>query len=174
MPLPPVEPDAGSCRGAPQCLSDTWSTDSWGHDVPNIGPHRLRRWVARRVGHRGAFLLFLALLDLVYAFGLAFPTPQARRSPTYAFLAEVPGSLYLWAALWLIAGILCGIYAFRRRDAIGYFAAMFVKAIWALMFLLGWLFAGVERGYLSAAIWGAFAFIVWLIAGWPEPPKDRR
>jgi len=45
--------------------------------------------------------------------------------------------------------------------------------LWALVFLLGWVFADVERGYLSTAIWGAFAAVLALIATWPEPEPGK-
>jgi hypothetical protein len=128
--------------------------------------------LSQRIGRRGAFLLFLSLLDFIYAYGLAFPTARAVQNPTYEFLALIV-PLYVWAALWLIVGALCLVYAFRQQDAVGYTAAMFLKVLWALVFLLGWMFADVERGYLSTAIWGAFAAVLALIATWPEPEPGQ-
>ncbi len=124
--------------------------------------------IFKRIGRRGAFLLFLSLLDWVYAYGLAFPTPRAISNPTYQFLSSTL-PLQVWGALWAIVGTLCFVFAFRQHDAPGYAAAMFIKVLWALVFLLGWAFADVERGYLSTAIWGAFAAVLALIATWPEP-----
>jgi hypothetical protein len=51
---------------------------------------------------------------------------------------------------------------------------MFVKVLWAVTFLLDWLFADVERGYLSTAIWRAFAAVLGLIATWPDDARDGR
>lgn len=124
-----------------------------------------------QIGRRGAFLIFLALLDLIYAYGLAFPTERSVNSPTSKFLASTM-PLWAWGALWAVVGLVCLFFAFRIKDRIGYAAAMFIKVLWALMFLLGWLFADVERGYLSTAIWGAFAAVLWLISGWQENPRD--
>lgn len=128
--------------------------------------------LSQRTGRRGAFLLFLSLLDLVYAYGLAFPTPRAASNPTYQFLASTL-PLEVWGALWAVVGTLCFVFAFRQQDAPGYAAAMFIKVLWALVFLLGWMFADVERGYLSTAIWGAFAAVLALIATWPEPEPGK-
>jgi hypothetical protein len=125
-----------------------------------------------RIGRRGSFLLFLSLLDLIYGYALAFPTPAARLNPTYSFLAEIL-PLWAWSLLWVGVGIVCAVFAFKQRDAPAYAAAMFIKILWALTFLLGWIFADVERGYLSTAIWGAFALIVILIATWPEPEPGK-
>jgi hypothetical protein len=128
--------------------------------------------VAHRVGRRGTFLLFLALLDFIYAYALAAPTARAASNPTYVFLAAVM-PLGIWAALWAIVGTICLVFAFRTQDAPGYAAAMFVKILWAVTFLLGWIFADVERGYLSTAIWGAFAAVLALISTWPEPEPGK-
>ena len=121
-----------------------------------------------RVGRRGFFLLFLSTLDIIYAFSLAFPTKTATNSFTLSFLATIL-PLNVWALLWALVGVSCFFFAFKSKDAPGYAAAMFLKVLWALIFLLGWIFAGVERGYLSTTIWGAFAAVVWLISTWPEP-----
>jgi hypothetical protein len=126
------------------------------------------------VGRRGYFLLFLALLDMVYAFSIAFPSRQARISATFRFLDEA-GSLYFWASLWAAAGLACLVFAFRKTDWPGFAAAMAIKALWAVMFLFGWAFVGIDRGYLTATIWGAFGLLVWLISTWPEPdPAQTR
>lgn len=127
--------------------------------------------LGQQIGRRGAFLLFLALLDLIYAYGLAFPTARSAYSPTSLFLADTM-PLWAWGALWGAVGLSCLFFAFRRKDRIGYAIAMFLKVLWALMFLLGWLFADVERGYLSTAIWGAFGAVLWIIAGWQENQRD--
>jgi hypothetical protein len=131
------------------------------------------RTVTLRVGRRGAFLLFLALLDFVYAYGLAFPGAAANTSATYRFLAAV-APLDAWALLWATVGLTYLAFAFRKKDAPGYAAAMFVKVLWAVTFPLGWLFADVERGYLSTAIWGAFAAVLGLIATWGDDARDGR
>jgi hypothetical protein len=123
--------------------------------------------LARQVGRRGAWLLFLALLSLVYAFGLAFPTQRSLTNPTTVFLVAIM-PLYAWAVLWGGVGLACLFYAFRKWDAPGYTLAMFLLALWALVFLFGWLIGDVERGYLSAVIWGAFCGVTGLIAGWRE------
>lgn len=122
------------------------------------------------VGRRGAFLIFLAMLDWVYGLALLYPSPQSLTNPTYVFLNRI-FPLPVWASLWIIVGTLCFAFAFRVNDAIGYAAAMFIKVLWGLTFLLGWIFAGVERGYLSAAIWLAFAGLLALVATWPDEYK---
>lgn len=134
--------------------------------------HQLKR-LGYQVGRRGYFLLFLALLDFVYAIGLAFPSAQARGNPTMRFL-DSAGSLLGWGILWAVVGAVCLVFAFRKNDWPGFAAAMLIKMLWAVTFLLGWIFAGVDRGYLSFAIWGAFALLVRLISTWPEGEPDPK
>lgn len=122
------------------------------------------------VGRRGAFLLFLALLDIISAVGLAFPTARSVNNPTTVFLASLM-PMWAWGVLWALVGFICLFFAFRRKDSVGFAAAMFLKVLWAAMFLLGWLFADVERGYLAFVIWGAFAGVVKIIEGWQENPR---
>src|SRR5687768_11084491 len=92
----------------------------------------------QHIGRRGAFLLFLALLDLIYGYSLLFPTLRSLTNPTTLFLVEI-APLSVWGGLWLAVGILCLIFAFRRRDTIGFAAAMFLKVFWGLVFLFGWM-----------------------------------
>lgn len=124
------------------------------------------------IGRRGVVLLFLAILDFAYAIGLAFPNAESANNATSHFLTSVL-PLDTWAAMWLVVGVLCLIHAFRRKDALGFAAAMFIKVLWAIMFFLGFLFAGVERGYLGAAVWGGFAALLGVIATWPDDLKAR-
>lgn len=126
------------------------------------------RWWATTVGRRGEFLLFLALLDLLYGLSLLRPAPQARRSPTTGFLAEVM-PLPCWALLWLAVGAVCLAGAFVVRDRVSFAAAAGLKVLWGSLFLVGWLAGVVERGWVSAVIWLVFALVVVRLASWPEP-----
>lgn len=131
----------------------------------------LPQWVRslpRRLGRRGAGLLFFALVDLVFAFALWHLTPaDAAVSPTYRF-ARTLLPLGVWAALWGGAGVACLVQAFQRVDRIAFGAASLIKVVWCLMQALGWLLGEIPRGYLGAVIWLAFAGFVQVIAGWRE------
>lgn len=121
-----------------------------------------------RLGRRGCALGFFAFLDLVYCWALLFPSETARRTDPLVYLAGVL-PLWVWAILWGSVGVTCLVFAFRWEDSPGFAAAIGLKVLWGLMYLGGWLFADLERGYVSAAIWLAFAAFVGLLAGWPEP-----
>lgn len=126
-----------------------------------------------RIGRRGAFLLFLALLDLIYGFSFMFPPQIPAYYPTYAFLSSIM-PLEAWGLLWMGVGVICLIFAFKKYDAPAYAAAMFLKSFWAAVFLLGWMFVGLDRGWVSATVWGAFAAVLALISTWPEPGYETR
>lgn len=126
-----------------------------------------------RIGRRGAFLLFLALVDLSYAYGLAFPTEQARAGETLRFLAHIM-PLRAWAALWAAVGVLCVVQAPMRFDRVAFTAAVLNKILFGVLSALAFAVGALPRGYISAAIWLGFAGITLLIAGWPEHVRPRR
>lgn len=125
--------------------------------------------LTRRIGRRGAALLFFALLDLVYAFALL----TAPRPPTafYVWMGQIM-PLPAWAACWAAVGVICLVYAFMLRDTPAFMMAVSLKVAWGLLALFGWVHGIVPLGYLSAVIWLAFAAFVHLIAG-GIPPAQR-
>lgn len=127
-----------------------------------------RLW--ERVGRRGCFLGFLLILDLAYGLSLAAPVAAARQSATVKYIAHV-FPLWVWAALWLAVGVACAVGMFVRRDAFAFASAMALKVGWGALFGVGWLLAGLERGWLSTVIWWSFAAVIALISAWPEPPR---
>lgn len=129
---------------------------------------KIAKRAAHRLGRRGTFLLFLTLLDLLYALSLAFPPAEARQSASTRYVAAV-APLECWASLWLAVGLICAVGAFSRRDQWAFAAAAALKVLWGVTFAAGWLFAGLERGWVAGVIWLAFAAFVYLIASWPEP-----
>lgn len=119
------------------------------------------------LGRRGKVLLFFGALDVVYAVSLTAPAGEARRTAFFVWLAGI-APLWAWAIAWGVVGVICLWQAFCRRDQIGYTAAIVLKVCWGLASLSGWLLGGVDRGYVSAAIWLGLAWLVWVISGWPE------
>ena len=121
-----------------------------------------------RLGRRGASLLWFGLLDSVYGLSLASPPAEARGSVSLRWVATV-APLWLWAVLWLTAGILCLVQAWTYSDRLAFTAAIAVKVAWACVFTAGSILIDLDRGYVSAVIWFAFAAFVAIIASWPEP-----
>jgi hypothetical protein len=127
------------------------------------------RPLLRRIGRRGSALLFFAFLDLVYAYSLAAPTAEARRTVTLAYIAYV-APLWAWSVLWGLVGAICLVQAFISHDRVAFSATMGLKVLFGLTVLSGWLAGAIERGYVGAAIWLALAGWVYIISTWPEPP----
>jgi hypothetical protein len=125
----------------------------------------------RRIGRRGSSLLFLALLDVVYGTGLAFITDIGRVAASYQFMAQV-APLEVWASVWYLVGAVCLVQAFMLRDQVAFGCAVALKTTWGGITLLGWAVHGVPRGYVSAAIWLAFAGWVFIISGWSENDRN--
>ena len=128
--------------------------------------------LGQRVGHRGTALLFFALVDVVYAAGMAFADASTLASPTYVFLAQLLPTP-VWAAVWLAVGLVCFAQAFMRSDRVAFAAASALKVGWGLIHLVGWIAVDLPRGYLGATIWLAFAGFVHVISTWPEPGGER-
>ncbi|WP_327029700.1 hypothetical protein OG989_04040 [Micromonospora sp. NBC_01740] len=119
-----------------------------------------------RVGKRGTALLTFAALDTGFALRMA--TAQPGGNTIYGWL-HGPIPLWPWAAVWLFVAAVCAACAFRGADRVAFTAAIGIKVLWASLYLCGWLLGEVADGWASAMFWGAFALIVGLIAGWPEP-----
>lgn len=123
--------------------------------------------LVRMVGRRGAFLLFLALLDVLYGYSIAVsPAPQEQ-----AYSLILPARV--WAVAWIAAGVVCAASAPARRDWPGYTAAAVIKMSWAALWARLWIVGGFPRGWVSLVVWAAFAGVVVMVAGWPEQPGGR-
>ena len=129
--------------------------------------HKAMRSLVKRIGRRGAWLLVMALLDFIYAYGLIFPTQFARTSPSLSYFQRwMP--LTAWGIIWGLVSLTCLIYAFKIKDGIGFGVAVGLKVGWAMTLLLGWIVGDVERGYQSAAFFFALAAALLLTASWRE------
>jgi hypothetical protein len=125
------------------------------------------------VGRRGRVLLFFGTLDLVYAVSLSAPDSEARHNSLFVWLASI-APLWVWAIAWGGVGVICIWKAFCRCDRAGYAAATCLKVFWGLACLGGWLFGGMGRGYVSAAIWLGLAYLVGrVLAPWPEAGDSK-
>ena len=126
--------------------------------------------VRERVGHRGAFLFGLAVLDYASAYRLANPEPTALSGPAYEWIASV-APLGVWATAWSTVATLALVQAFQRNDALAYGCAMGLKVVWSAVYLIGWLLHDLPNGYFSVAIWAFAAWMVYVVATWPEPTQ---
>ena len=121
------------------------------------------RRLGHRAGRRGAFLAFLALLNAAVGYSI-LTTPAAQQAAANLLL---PWPVWGWA--WIAVGGACAAGVFMRRDWWAYTAAATLMGAWALLSADLWLVQGQPRGWVSVVIWAAFALVVRLVAGWPEP-----
>lgn len=119
------------------------------------------------IGHRGAFLLFLFVLDVL--FGYSIYITDLHEPKLYPILPEQG-----WAILWMFVGIVCFFSAFLGgyRDRIAFGLSAFLKTAWALRYAWLW-YLGVPFSWVAVSVWLAFAAIVLVISSWPEPVKIR-
>lgn len=122
--------------------------------------------LAHRIGRRGCYLLFLALLDLLIAYSMT-PFNAVRQLPLYRHFAQyLP--LQAWASAWLVVGLICAVQAFARRDHFAFAVAAALKFTWAALYLAAWTIDDIPRGWVGAVIWIGFGGMTAIIASWPE------
>ena len=123
----------------------------------------------RRIGHRGAFLLFLALLDFLYGFSI-WATPPVQQSINLTF------SWAIWGAIWAAVGTVLLVGAFLKDDRIPFALAATLKGAWAAVWAKLWLTSphSIPRAWVSVVIWLAFAAIVVIVSTWPENHRHKR
>ncbi|QYC37796.1 Sensor protein FixL [Nonomuraea coxensis DSM 45129] len=127
----------------------------------------------RRIGRRGASLIFVGLLSLVIGASLVFAGPDARALPAFTILATlVP--LPAWAAVWFAVGVLCLVQACMRSDRVAFAAATALLLMYGLIFLSSTFTGQNPRGWVTGAVWLAFGGWIALIATWPEAASLAR
>lgn len=127
----------------------------------------MRDAVRTRPGHRGAFLLFLAVLDLVY--GWALYKTQAPQQTARMVDEALLLPWQVWACLWGFCGFVCLFSAFSVKDRLGFALAATLKFSWGGVSLIEWIRDLDPNGWLSAVVWLSFSATVLIISGWPEP-----
>lgn len=126
------------------------------------------RRVRRRVGHRGACLLVLAVVDFVYGSILICDDPIPGTVVEYIGRNWPP--LPVWGTAWVVAGVILTVQAFMRDKTVGLTTAMAIKVSWALAHLFS-AFDGAPRGYAGVVVWGLAVALVAIIASWQESPR---
>jgi hypothetical protein len=132
----------------------------------------LGRRIRVRVGRRGASLGFFALVDLVYASALACTPPAATPGSSAAFLVLIL-PVAAWALPWGAVGLLCALQAFATKDRAAFAAASALCVFWAVLHFTGWVVGMIDRGFVTAVVWGGFGAFIQVIAGWSEPIRER-
>lgn len=123
------------------------------------------------IGRRGAFLAFLAVLDVIVGRSLIDTLPFGLTAElVYApFVAIMP--ITWWAAWWILTAAAAAAAAFIQRLRTAVFGCCaLIKVAWGAGYLYGWSSdePAFTRGYQTATIFFFFALIVVLISGWRE------
>jgi hypothetical protein len=87
-------------------------------------------------------------------------------NPTLQWFQEI-FDLRIWAVGWVVVGLFCLFYATRTEDQPAFVLAIGIKVVWGMLSAAGWALGAISAS--SAAIWIGLAWLVWTIAGWPEP-----
>lgn len=117
------------------------------------------------IGRRGAFLLFLAILDFLFGYSiLAAPSPPVAAHAIDLFLpAEA------WAAAWMFVGAICLWQAFVKLDRLAFALAATIKITWGTTMLLSWMLTNSDpRGWVTAVIFVSFGILTGIVSYWPE------
>ncbi|MEV0382895.1 hypothetical protein [Nonomuraea sp. NPDC050643] len=133
----------------------------------------LGRRIRARIGRRGASLAFFALVDLAYASVMAWAPPEVTPGSSAAVLARLM-PLAAWAIPWAAVGLLCAAHVCAARDLVAFGAASALCAGWSVIHLAGWAFGVIDRGFVTAVVWGGFGAFIQVIAGWGEPARPDR
>lgn len=121
------------------------------------------------IGRRGAFLAFLAEIDILLYQSLHAALPFGLRpAQVYApFLRYAP--LSVWAAFWLFTGLTCAAaIAWLPLRPWAFMLAAALKTAWGLTYLDAWATGTLPRGYMQAAVWLTFAGVILIVSGWRE------
>jgi hypothetical protein len=122
--------------------------------------------LARKLGHRGAFLLFLAILDFSYGYALLSASVSALQASPDLLLP-----MHAWGWIWVAAGVVCLSGTVSRRDWLQFIVAATLKAAWAAVYADIWIVQNGTNAWVSVVVWASFALTVLVVASWPEPVR---
>lgn len=121
-----------------------------------------------RLGFRGAVLLILATVDLLYGWSLLHPTAEQLRTSAFEFRSHLlPTEAF--GVMWMTVGVVLIFQALADNDRVGYTIAITIKVVWAFIAFASFVTGKVQQGWVSCAIWMAVAAMAMVISGWPEP-----
>lgn len=117
------------------------------------------------MGHRGAFLLFLALLDILMGYSLLTATRQSLAS------IDLILSPQTWGVIWVGTGAFIATGVFAKKDRAHFGLAATLKTGWAAVWVNVQLIQHTPGTWPSIVLWLAFAAICVVVSSWPELHK---
>ncbi|QOP65151.1 membrane protein [Arthrobacter phage Phives] len=146
------------------------------------------RWLASRLGRRGAALLVLGVIFMLVGLNAAIAPPDVDLSDRFLLHTLIPHPIQ--ALLWTVPGILAiraSTHKGPGNDGFGFIALvvpLIIRIVSYLFSFVAYLFgAGTwPFGWAQALIWLAILALILIIAGWaevpngymPKPPRTRR
>lgn len=130
---------------------------------------------ARRLGHRGALLILLGGIALLYGVSLLTVPPSPHPVGLRLLLSRM--DLHGWGITLIVAGAVAVLYAPARqgRDWPGFTALVLVWLPWSLSYVVSWWPGGENpRGWVTGAIFAIFAAVPAVGATWDEPEPVPR
>jgi hypothetical protein len=114
-----------------------------------------------RVGHRGTFLSFLALLDGLYGYSILSDT--ASLTPYHLWLKPA-----VWGVVWLGTGVFLATGVPMKHDRFHYSVASILFAGWTSAMVNVWITQDTPRIWVDVVLFAAFAALVVVVSSWPE------
>lgn len=122
------------------------------------------RWASYQIGRRGAYLLFVALLDTLFGWSLITtpPLPKGLAPDLYLSYSQ-------WAVAWLIVGAVCLWQAFVKVDRLAFSMAVTLKVLWGTVWLISWVLTSTNpRGWVDGVIFIGFGILTGIVSYWPD------
>lgn len=127
------------------------------------------RWYS--LSRRGAVL---ALFGTVFALlGYSYLSIDARLTAVLhaqlRFALDVaPVEFYGWA--WVVCGLLAILGGLvHPLDGLGFAAAVFMPALWSVVYFLAWFHDDAPRAWVNGCLFGAIALVLVVVAGMADP-----
>lgn len=140
---------------------------------------RLRYWPRplSQIGNRGKMLIVFGLAWVILGLGIPAETFSGLRIEV-AYHLGIPATLRAW--IWCASGASAIFVAFRPKgvsDALGWVALYLPPGLRFTSYLIAWIDSlvpvgadGFAQGWVTAALYGALVYIIYVLSGWPEPP----
>jgi hypothetical protein len=130
--------------------------------------------VLARIGRRGAMLVVLSVIDIVYGLAMFltdlvfYAEPQWWPASIYSMFGLSVG---IWGVVWMVVGafLLTGIPK-HIPDSIHFGAAVALWVWWAFAAMVYYFTTFSPGTWGPAAVYAGFSLLILIAAGWEDPP----
>ena len=122
------------------------------------------------IRRRGAFLALIGVVWILIGYSYLSIDPAQRPAVQHALrLAIDVAPLWIHGVVWVVSGVLAVIDGIRPsiQSMVGFTAAVIMPTVWALVYLSAWADGDLPRGWVNAAVYGALAGAIAIVAGMP-------